>query len=120
MQSQDNPNADPFGLLNRTTRNKLKEIRPTVPAPEPNMDKVDAAAASVGFISRETLTEPQQPIYVPLSSSVPRRAIPSVPINMRVPSELAAIFQRFCKDNRYSYPEGLEEIMMRAGMVPRK
>ncbi len=35
---------------------------------------------------------------------------------MRVPVSLASAFQRFCEENRYSYPEALAEIMRRAGL----
>ena len=35
---------------------------------------------------------------------------------MRVPVSLGGAFQRFCEENRYSYPEALAEVMKRAGL----
>lgn len=41
------------------------------------------------------------------------------PVNMLVPRPVADAFKHFCKIERYSYPEALEEIMKRAGLLPR-
>ena len=42
-----------------------------------------------------------------------------IAVNMRVPKTAGIAFLKFCADNRYSYPEGLIEIMKRAG-IPTK
>lgn len=108
--------GDPFGFSTRTaTKEKLRTIRP-MPAPSiPDMAKVDAAAESAGFMSRESTPAPTvSPAYLQPSPPV---GLPTLAINMRVPQDVAKAFKRFCTENRYSYPEALEEIMKRAGML---
>jgi hypothetical protein len=41
------------------------------------------------------------------------------PINMLVARPVADVFKHFCKIERYRYHEALEEIMKRAGLLPR-
>jgi hypothetical protein len=41
------------------------------------------------------------------------------PINMLVARPVADAFKHFCKIERYRYHEALEEIMKRAGLLPR-
>jgi len=107
--------GDPFGFSTRNAaKEKLRTIRP-MPAPSiPDMAKVDAAAESAGFVSREN---------VPVSTSSTAYLAPAAPaaratiaINMRVPQDVAGAFKKFCTEYRYSYPEALEEIMKRAGL----
>ena len=69
-------------------------------------------ADSAGFVSREPTVTPE---YV-YRGSRGQRPEPRIPLNMRVPVSLGAAFQRFCEDNRYSYPEALAEVMKRAGI----
>jgi hypothetical protein len=38
---------------------------------------------------------------------------------MLVPRPVADVFKHFCKIERYRYNEALEEIMKRAGVLPR-
>jgi len=40
-------------------------------------------------------------------------------INMLVSRPVADVFKHFCKIERYRYNEALEEIMRRAGLLPR-
>ena len=40
-------------------------------------------------------------------------------INMLVSRPVADVFKHFCKIERYRYNEALEEIMKRAGLLPR-
>lgn len=40
-------------------------------------------------------------------------------INMLVSRPVANVFKHFCKIERYRYNEALEEIMKRAGLLPR-
>lgn len=106
---------DEFGFrsLPGTARDKIKQIRPAPPSePAPDLARVDAVAASAGFVSREPAFEPE---YV-YRSNRPQRPEPRIPLNMRVPVSLGAAFQRFCEENRYSYPEALAEVMRRAGL----
>jgi len=115
-----NLEEDPFGFDRSAAKDKLRNIRPSVPAPvTSDMARVDAAAEAVGFVSRENSMRPI-PEYLPNYGVVnppPRR--PTIAINMRLPDNIAAVFQRFCKENRYSYPEGLEEVMKRAGLFAK-
>jgi hypothetical protein len=115
MSTHDS-SEDAFGfgaLTNPSTKDKIKQIKPTPPAsPVPDLAKIDQAADNVGFVSRERVLLPD---YSYERARI-LRPEPRVALNMRVPESLGAVFQKFCKDNRYSYPEALEEIMKRAGM----
>jgi hypothetical protein len=109
----DEPDA--FGFA-RTARDKIRNIQPSTAPPVPDLQKVDAIAESAGFVSREAPRQPASPAYSTVSQpEIPVRK-PTVAINMRVPVDVANAFIRFCKEERYSYPEGLEEIMKRAGI----
>jgi hypothetical protein len=107
--------GDPFGFTSRNTaKEKLRNIRPTLAPSIPDMARVDAAAENAGFVSREnTPALPASPAYLPPPAPM---AQPTIAINMRVPQDVAGAFKRFCTENRYSYPEALEVIMMRAGL----
>ena len=101
-----------FGSLAATAKDRIKQIKPTR-ASEPTADlaRIDAVADNAGFVSREA----PGPDYV-YRSTPSARPEPRSAINMRVPVSLAGAFQRFCEENRYSYPEALAEIMKRAGL----
>lgn len=102
-----------FGSLPSTARDRIKQIRPAPPSePAPDLARVDAIAATAGFVSREPM-HAQEYTY---RSSRQQRPEPRIPLNMRVPVSLGAAFQRFCEENRYSYPEALAEVMRRAGL----
>ena len=101
-----------FGALTSNVKDRIKHIKPSVPSqPEENLSKIDAVADQAGFI----ILEAKGPDYGyrNLRSARPE---PRSAINMRVPVSLAGAFQRFCEENRYSYPEALAEIMKRAGL----
>ncbi len=104
-----------FGSLPASTRDRIRQIKPASPPELPvEIARVDAAAENIGFRSREVAPQPE-----PYPEFVPRRALrpePRIPLNMRTPVSLGNAFQRFCEENRYSYPEGLAEIMRRAGL----
>jgi hypothetical protein len=150
-----------FGFPNLSARDKLKQIRPSVPQPVDDMEKIDAAAEKAGFVSRESVPDTALPARPgpegiapapsatapPLFSQSEARAASSFPsaeqavpasepfvyvpqrrsrnfespksINMQVPRALRNVFVKFCDVNRYTYPEGLEELMIRAGLVER-
>ena len=105
-----------FGALSHGAKEKIKQIRPALP-PErsPDMARIDALADDAGFVSREVAQNPEY-VYRGLRGQRPE---PRIPLNMRVPVSLGAVFQRFCEDNRYSYPEALAEVLRRAGILPK-
>ena len=105
---------DEFGFtsLRATAKDRIRDIKPSGPAGTPtDMTRVDAVADAAGFTSREAPLSQED--FTPVRG---RRVEPRTALNMRVPARLGVAFQRFCDDNRYSYPEGLEEIMRRAGL----
>ena len=113
--STDEGREDSFGFesLRSSARERIRDIKPAVPVGfTEDMSRVDAVADSAGFVSREA-PEFQH------NGTRNRRPEPRSALNMRVPVTLGNAFQRFCEENRYSYPEGLEEIMKRAGLSPK-
>ena len=80
------------------------------PQPAPGDDsRVVAAAAQIGFVNRDPEPDPETDIE-------PRQTLgPVVMLTMRVPVRVARKFKQFCKANRYSYWEAIEELMKRAG-----
>jgi hypothetical protein len=129
MPSHEQNGEDPFGFqqtTRSTAKDKLKRIRPAAAPEVSDLSMVDRAAESVGFVSREVqsaVVPAAAPVPVPTSAPayMPSAPVgrPTIAINMRVPEDVARAFQRFCKDERYSYPEALEEIMQRAGLSTR-
>ena len=106
---------DAFGFeaVRTSTKDRIKQIRPTTP-PEPPSDltKVDEVAGIAGFVSREASAE---------HGALRRRGRPKAPeptvaLHMRAPVSVANAFQRWCEENRYSYPAALAEIMQMAGI----
>jgi hypothetical protein len=89
---------------------KLGAITPS-PASDtaPPLERVDSAAAKHGFISREP--------EVPFKRE--KTVGPVVTLHTRAPVRVATPFQRFCEANRFSYWEGIEELMVRAGIHTR-
>ena len=71
------------------------------------VDRVDDAAAKHGFVSRE----PETPF------KREKTVGPVVTLHTRAPIRVATPFQRFCEQNRFSYWEGIEELMKRAGVI---
>ena len=113
MTENDNAPEDAFGFgAVNTTKEKIRNIRPSVPDAGVDMSRIDAVAESAGFVSREA-NQADEYVY---RSSRQARPEPRIPLNMRVPVSLGNAFQRFCEDNRYSYPEALAEVMRRAGV----
>jgi hypothetical protein len=101
-----------FGRASTSAQDKIRQIKPSVPVTSADMDKIDAVADSAGFVSREF----QPPTEYTYRGSRAQRPEPRIPLNMRVPVSLGGAFQRFCEENRYSYPEALAEVMRRAGL----
>lgn len=104
---------DTFGFGSVRAKDKIKRIKPSTPHDRPtDFTRVDEIAGMAGFVSRELS-------QVAATSSRGGRSQPPEPtiaLNMRTPVDVGKAFQRWCKENRYSYPEGLAEIMRRAGI----
>lgn len=107
--------SDTFGFTKSkpSTAEKLKAVRPHEQEPQDTpipLAKIDAAGEALGFRSREQRA----------GSGVYRRKReigPTVAINMRAPEHVAASFIQFCEANRFSYWEGIQELMRRAGLL---
>jgi hypothetical protein len=103
--------ADPFDFhkaaKTASITDKLKGIRPDAGASAPPpLERIDAAAEHHGFVARE----------LPRQRPTRRRDVgPTLPINIRAPERVAIPFIRFCEQNRYTYWEGLEELMRQCG-----
>lgn len=101
--------ADNFGFPRR--RNLSEKIGAIAPAAKSDatvpVDRIDDVAERHGFVSRE----PEAPFRRDKSVG------PTVTLHTRAPVRVATPFQRFCEANRYSYWEGIEELMKRAGLV---
>jgi hypothetical protein len=92
--------------FSRKLSDKLQRIANEQAPRAPHDDsQVVAAAEHLGFVNREP--EPAIEVRETLG--------PVVMMTMRVPVRVARQFKQFCKTNRYSYWEGVEELMKRAG-----
>jgi hypothetical protein len=100
---------NPFGFRKRRSlSDKTGSIAPAADARQSvPVDRIDDAAAKYGFVSRDP------------DSSFERKKItgPTVTLHTRAPVKVATPFQRFCEKNQYSYWEGVEELMERAGVI---
>ena len=93
--------------MSRFAFDRLNEITPDKPADQPPADRVDAVGTRHGFTSRE----PMERIYKNEGSKEA-----SVPLSIRPPVSVANRFIAFCKQHRYSYWEGLAELMNHRGI----
>jgi hypothetical protein len=92
----------------RKLGDKVSRIPASEPPPVPHDDAgVVAAAAQIGFVNRDPEPEPDVEIKQTLG--------PVVMMTMRAPVRVARRFKAFCKANRLSYWEAIEELMNRAG-----
>jgi hypothetical protein len=91
-------------------KEKLDTFRPKPPAAEIPIEAVDRVAERRGFKSREA---------APASDGRRRKgeAGPFVAINTRAPVRVADPFIAWCEKERYSYWQGIEELMRRAGLL---
>jgi hypothetical protein len=88
-------NEDDFGFS--STPQDIEELR-----------RADQAAKALGYASREA-TEPPP---------VQRKTLGPVEIvTIRAPITVSRTFKRWCEENRYSYWEGMEALMQRAGVL---
>lgn len=107
---------DAFGFSGSkpSTAERLRAFRPAAPSAEPvpaDLARVDAAGERVGFKSRE------RPEPVPVARRRKKEIGPTTAINTRAPQRVAVPCIAFCEEHRFSYWEGIEELMRRAGLV---
>lgn len=103
-----------FGTAKPSTADRLKSVRPAEPRAEPapaDLARIDAVAERAGFSSREQQAPPA------VAYRRKKDIGPTTAINMRAPQRVAVPFIKFCEENRYSYWEGVEELMRRCGML---
>ena len=113
QKGETNDDAFGFGAVSSSAKDRIKQIKPSVPAGSPaDTLAIDAVADNAGFVSRESLPTSE---YSYRNARL-QRPEPRLPLNMRVPVSLGNAFQRFCEEHRYSYPEALAEIMRRANL----
>ncbi|MFL5251461.1 MAG: hypothetical protein ACJ8AI_00945 [Rhodopila sp.] len=92
---------------------KLGDKVARIPVEDPTLAhhddaKVVAAGAQIGFVNRD-------PDPIEMDIETKQTLGPVVMLTMRAPVRVARQFKQFCKVNRYSYWEGIEELMKRAG-----
>lgn len=105
-----------FGSVRSSAKDRIKQIKPTTPPDLPaDLTRVDEIAGSAGFVSREPLQQTDTVFRTGRSQA----SEPTIALNMRASATVGTAFQRWCRENRYSYPEGLAEIMRRAGIPTR-
>jgi hypothetical protein len=99
-----------FNKPRPSTADKLNTIQPqNHPATPVPTERVDTAGDAPGFRSRER---------VGLGIYRRKREIdPTFAINTRAPERVAAPFIQFCEESRFSYWQGIEELMKRANLV---
>ena len=92
----------------RKLGDKLQRIPSNEASPPVQRDnsQMVAAAEQLGFVNRDP--EPDIETRQTLG--------PVVMMTMRVPVLIARRFKQFCKTNRFSYWEGIEELMKKAGV----
>ncbi|MGC9271737.1 hypothetical protein [Acidiphilium sp.] len=109
-------NEDVFGFANakQSTAERIKTIRPDRLENEINIEDIaraDAAGERVGFKSRENN---EQIITIRRRR---KELGPTTAINTRAPQSVAIPFISFCESNRFSYWEGIQELMKRSGLI---
>jgi hypothetical protein len=104
--------SETFGFPKRKSLAEKVSAIPRAPSldPAPPTEAVDTAAARHGFISREP--------EIPFKRD--KTVGPVVTLHTRAPVRVATPFQQFCDENRFSYWQGIEELMKRAGVHPPK
>lgn len=90
---------------------KLQRIPSNKGASAPQDDsQVVAAGAQLGFVNRDPATDSD------LDIDSRQTLGPVVMMTMRAPVPVARKFKQFCRTNRFSYWEGIEELLKRAGV----
>lgn len=87
---------------------KLDQIKPaTEPAPEIPVEKLDELAERHGFVSREPIARVEK---------VRKKSQIQDTVYVRGPLEMTNRFKEFCNSHGYSYGDGLEALMKKAGI----
>lgn len=87
---------------------KLDQIKPTAePEPDIPVEKLDELAERHGFTSREPIARVEK---------VRKKNQIQDTVYVRGPLEMTNRFKEFCNENGYSYGEGLEALMKKAGV----
>ncbi len=93
--------------MSRFAFDRLNEIAPDSVTTQPPANEVDAIGARHGFTSRE----PMERMYKNEGSKEA-----TVPLSIRPPLSVANRFIAYCKRERLSYWEGLNELMKARGL----
>ncbi len=103
-----------FSEAKTSTADRLKSFKPSQgrELPPTEVARVDAVSERMGFKSREL------PEAVQVAKRRKKEIGPTTAINTRAPQRVAVPFIGFCEENRFSYWEGIEELMRRAGLLP--
>jgi hypothetical protein len=116
--------SDTFGFSaattsNKSTKEKIAEIKPSEPeSGDVPLERIDKIAEARGFTSRETRQGSAKDRSAVEASRKRRREVgPRVAVNMMMPEPIATPFIDFCEQNRYSYWEGVQELMRRAKLL---
>jgi hypothetical protein len=103
-----------FATAKPSIADRLKSIRPADAGAAPaagDIARADAAGLRVGFQSRESGGG------APVVHRRKKELGPTTAINTRAPQRVAVPFIAFCEENRFSYWEGIEDLMRRAGLL---
>ena len=89
---ETNEDAFGFGAVSSSAKERIKQIKPSVPAENAaDMAAIDAVADGAGFVSREMVPAPEYSYRNARS----QRPEPRIPLNMRVPVSLGNAFSGF-------------------------
>ena len=87
-----NEDAFGFGAVSSSAKERIKQIKPSVPSESAaNLAAVDAVADGAGFVSREMVPTAEYSYR----NARTQRLEPRIPLNMRVPVSLGNAFQWF-------------------------
>lgn len=103
-----------FATAKPSIADRVKAIRPAEAGVEPaagDIARADAAGLRVGFQSRESGGG------TPVAHRRKKELGPTTAINTRAPQRVAVPFIAFCEESRFSYWEGIEDLMRRAGLL---
>lgn len=99
---------DKFGF-STSRKERVAAFSPRTEPRETKLDQVDRIGEKHGFVQREARQE---------RPTRRRKEVgPTVAINMRVPESIAEEFIAYCERNRFSYWEGVAELMRKEGLL---
>lgn len=98
-----------FGATRKSREAKIAAFSPRKESRDTELRDVDRVGDALGFVPREP------------SRSIPARRRkeigPTIAINMRVPEAVAETFITYCEENRFSYWEGVADLMRKSGLL---